>query len=118
MSTVSSTAGVSTSSGASYITSTASGLDTDALIEAAVAQKTARADTIDAKVTANEAKIAAYEELQTLVASVSDAIETLALPAYSSLGSENAFDAKTASLTATSGSSVSGLAVDVASDAV
>lgn len=118
MSTVSSTAGVSTSSGASYITSTASGLDTDALIEAAVAQKTARADTIDAKVTANEAKIAAYEELQTLVASVSDAIETLALPAYSSLGSENAFDAKTASLTATSGASVSGLAVDVASDAV
>lgn len=118
MSTVSSTAGVSTSSGASYITSTASGLDTDALIEAAVAQKTARADTIDAKVTANEAKIAAYEELQTLVAAVSDAVEGLALPAYSSLGSENSFDARSASLTASSGATVTGLAVDVTSDAI
>jgi len=118
MSTVSSTAGVSTSSGASYITSTASGLDTDALIEAAVAQKTARADTIDAKVTANEAKIAAYEELQTLVAAVSDAVEGLALPAYSSLGSENSFDARSASLTASSGATVTGLAVDVTSAAI
>lgn len=113
-----STAGVSTSSGASYITSTASGLDTDALIETAVAQKTARADTIDAKVTANEAKIAAYEELQTLVAAVSDAIEGLALPAYSSLGSENSFDSRSASLSSTSGETVTGLAVDVTSDAI
>ena len=113
-----STAGVSTSSGASYITSTASGLDTDALIETAVAQKTARADTIDAKVTANEAKIAAYEEIQTLVAAVSDAIEGLALPAYSSLGSENAFDSRSASLSSSSGETVTGLAVDVTSDAI
>ncbi|GLK47242.1 flagellar hook-associated protein 2 [Brevundimonas intermedia] len=113
-----STAGVSTSSGASYITSTASGLDTDALIETAVAQKTARADTIDAKVTANEAKIAAYEELQTLVAAVSDAIEGLALPAYSSLGSENSFDSRSAALSSSSGETVTGLAVDVTSDAI
>jgi flagellar hook-associated protein 2 len=113
-----STAGVSTSSGVSYITSTASGLDTDALIEAAVEQKTARADTIDAKVTANEAKIAAYEELQTLVAAVSDAIEGLALPAYSSLGSENSFDSRSASLSRSSGDTVSGLAVDVTSEAI
>ncbi|NBB64694.1 flagellar filament capping protein FliD [Pseudomonas sp. ODNR1LW] len=113
-----STAGVSTSSGVSYITSTASGLDTDALIEAAVEQKTARADTIDAKVTANEAKIAAYEELQTLVAAVSDAIEGLALPAYSSLGSENSFDSRSAALSSSSGDTVSGLAVDVTSEAI
>ncbi|MFN7127603.1 MAG: flagellar filament capping protein FliD [Brevundimonas sp.] len=113
-----STAGVSTSSGASYITSTASGLDTDALIETAVAQKTARADTIDAKVTANEAKIAAYEELQTLVAAVADAIEGLALPAYSSLGSENSFDSRSAALSSSSGETVTGLAVDVTSDAI
>ncbi|MFN6982644.1 MAG: flagellar cap protein FliD N-terminal domain-containing protein, partial [Brevundimonas sp.] len=79
-----STAGVSTSSGASYITSTASGLDTDSLIESAVEQRTARADTIDAKVTANEEKIAAYQELQTLIEAVTDAVDGLALPAYSS----------------------------------
>ncbi|WAC60692.1 flagellar filament capping protein FliD [Brevundimonas sp. SL130] len=116
--TTTSTAGVSTSSGASYITSTASGLDTDSLIEAAVAQKTARADTIDAKVTANEAKIAAYEEIQTLVAAVSDAIEGLALPNYSSLGSENSFDSRSAALASSSGDTVTGLAVDVTSDAI
>lgn len=117
MSTVSS-AGVSTSSGASYITSTASGLDTDALIDAAVAQKTARADTIDAKVTANETKISAYQQLQTLVGAVSDAIVSLALPAYSSLGSENAFDARSAALSNSSGATVSGLGVDVTSAAI
>lgn len=113
-----STAGVSTSSGASYITSTASGLDTDSLIESAVEQRTARADTIDAKVTANEEKIAAYQELQTLIEAVTDAVDGLALPAYSSLGSENSFDARSASLSTSSGGTVTGLAVDVTSDAI
>lgn len=113
-----STAGVSTSSGASYITSTASGLDTDSLIESAVEQRTARADTIDAKVTANEEKIAAYQELQTLIEAVTDAVDGLALPAYSSLGSENSFDARSASLSSSSGGTVTGLAVDVTSDAI
>lgn len=118
MTTVSSTAGVSTSSGASYITSTASGLDTDALINAAVAQKTAPADTIDAKISANAAKISAYSEIQTLVGAVSGAIESLALPAYSSLGSENSFDARSAAISSSSGEAAAGLAVDVTSDAI
>lgn len=116
--TISSTAGVSTTASASYITSTASGLDTDALIEAAVAQKAAPADTIDARITANAATVAAYEELQTLVGAVSDAVASLAMPTYSSLGSENAFDARAASLAAPSGATVTGLAVDVASEAL
>lgn len=107
----------STSGSSSYITSISSGLDTDALIDAAVAQKTARADTIDAKVTANTTKISAYQEVQSLVEAVSDAMESLALPAYSSLGSENAFDNRSGSLTTTSGATVSGLAVDVDSEA-
>lgn len=107
----------STSGSASYITSISSGLDTDALIDAAVAQKTARADTIDAKVTTNTTKISAYQEVQTLVEAVSDAMESLALPAYSSLGSENAFDNRSGSLSAASGATVSGLAVDVDSEA-
>ncbi|QTC89929.1 flagellar filament capping protein FliD [Brevundimonas goettingensis] len=107
----------STSGSASYITSISSGLDTDALIDAAVAQKTARADTIDAKVTENTTKISAYQEVQTLVAAVSDAMESLALPAWSSLGSENAFDNRSGSLTTASGAAVSGLAVDVDSEA-
>lgn len=115
MASVSATA--STSGSSSYITSISSGLDTDALIDAAVAQKTARADTIDARVTTNTTKIGAYQEVQTLVEAVSDAMESLALPAYSSLGSENAFDNRSGSLTTASGATVSGLAVDVDSEA-
>lgn len=117
MTTTTSTGAASTSGSTSYITSISSGLDTDALIEAAVAQKTARADTIDAKVTANETKVVAYQEVQTLVAAVADAMQSLALPEYSSLGSENAFDNRSGSLTTTSGASVSALAVDVDSEA-
>jgi len=116
MTTVS-TATASTSGSTSYISSISSGLDTDALIDAAVAQKTARADTVDAKVTANTTKISAYQEVQTLVAAVSDAMESLALPAYSSLGSENAFDNRAGALTSASGATVTGLAVDVDSAA-
>ena len=118
MTSVSSTASVSTSSGTNYITSTASGLNTEALIEAAVAQKTAPADTIDAKVTANDAKIAAYQELQTLASAVAGAMEALALSEYSALGSENAFDARSTSLSDEGGSGVSALAVDVDGDAI
>ena len=117
MTTVASTATASTSGSTSYISSISSGLDTDALIDAAVAQKTARADTIDAKVTANKTKISAYQQVQTLVEAVSDAMAALALPAYSSLGSENAFDNRAGSLTGAGGATVSGLAVDVDRDA-
>lgn len=104
MTTTTSTSTVVTSGSTTYISSTASGLDTDALIEAAVEQKTARADTIDAKITANEAKITAYETLQGLLSDVSDALSDLASPDYSALGASNAFDEKQAYLTASDGS--------------
>ena len=117
MTTVSSSAAVSSSGTRSYVTSTASGLDTDALIETAVAQKTQRADTLDARVSANEEKISAYQEVQDLVGAIVDAMAELALPEYSSLGSENAFDSRSGSLSTASGDSVSALAVDVDSTA-
>jgi len=104
MTTTTSTSTVVTSGSTTYISSTASGLDTDALIEAAVEQKTARADTIDAKITANEAKISAYETLQGLLSDISDALSDLASPDYSALGASNAFDQKAAYLTASDGS--------------
>lgn len=105
MTTTSTTTGsVSTSSSTSYISGTISGLDTDALIEAAVAQKTARADTIDLKVTANEAKITAYETLEDLLTAISDSMADLKSTTYSSLSTaSNAFDTKTAYLTASDG---------------
>jgi flagellar hook-associated protein 2 len=95
-----------------------SGLDTDSLVEAAVAQKTARADTMEAKVEANEAKIAAYQELQGLVSDISDALSGLKSTTYSALGSGNAFDDKSASLSASDGSTATSyLSVDVESSA-
>ncbi|EJL34809.1 flagellar capping protein [Caulobacter sp. AP07] len=114
------TSAVSTSGSTSHVTGTISGLDTDALIEAAVAQKTARADTIDVKVTANQAKVAAYQTLQTLLQAVSDSMSSLAAAAYSSVSTTtNAFDEKQAYLTASDGSDATDiLAISADSDAI
>ncbi|PVM91889.1 flagellar filament capping protein FliD [Caulobacter endophyticus] len=114
------TSSVSTSGSTTYLTGTISGLDTDSLIEAAVAQKTARADTIDAKVTANETKIASYQSLQTLLQAISDSMTALAGTTYSSVTTTtNAFDEKSAYLTASDGTdATSVIAVDADSDAV
>ena len=114
------TSAVSTSGSTSYLSGTVSGLDTDALIEAAVTQKTARADTIDVKVTANQSKITAYETLQTLLQAISDSMSSLAATTYSSVSTTtNAFDEKEAYLTASDGSDATDiLAVSADSDAV
>lgn len=118
MTTTTSTGSVVTSGSTTYISSTASGLDTDSLVSAAVAQRTSRADTIEAKVTANQAKITAYETLQGLVNDISDALEALAAPTYSATASANAFDTKQVGLTASDGTDTSTLmAVSAESDA-
>ncbi len=112
-----STSSVSTSGSSTYVTGTASGLDTDAIIDAAVAQKTARADTIDAKVTANKTKISSYQTLQTLLQAVSDSMSNLASSTYSSVSTTtNAFDEKQAYLTASDGTDATGV-LAVAADA-
>lgn len=116
-----STSTVSSSGSATYLTGTISGLDTDALIEAAVSQKTARADTLDAKVTANTTKISAYQTLQGLLADVTSAMSSLKSTAYSSLSTStgNAFDDKSAYLTASDGSDATDIiAVSADPDAV
>jgi flagellar hook-associated protein 2 len=114
------TSTVSTSGTTSHVTGTISGLDTDALVAAAVAQKTARADTIDAKVTANKTKISSYQQLQTLLQAVSDSMSNLATATYSSVATTaNAFDEKQAYLTASDGSTATNiLAVSADSDAI
>ena len=99
-----STATVATSGSTTYLSGTVSGIDTDALVTAAVAQKTARADTIDAKVTANKTRISSYQQLQTLLQAVSTSMSTLATATYSSVATTtNAFDEKQAYLTASDG---------------
>lgn len=100
----SSSSSVNTLGSTTYLTGTASGLDTQALIDAAVAQKTQPADVLDAKVTANKTKIAAYQQLQTLVGALSTSMSKLASAAYSSVGtSASAFDSKAVTLTASDG---------------
>jgi flagellar hook-associated protein 2 len=113
------TSSVSTSGSTSYVTGTVSGLDTDAIIDAAVAQKTARADTIDAKVTANKTKISSYQTLQTLLQAVSDSMSDLASSTYSAISTTtNAFDEKQAYLTASDGADATDIiAVSADSDA-
>ena len=113
------TSSVSTSGSTSYVTGTVSGLDTDALVGAAVTQKTARADTIDAKVTANKTRITAYLTLQTLLQAVSSSMSDLASSTYSSIATTtNAFDEKQAYLTASDGVDATDiLAVSADSDA-
>jgi len=79
-----------------YISSISSGLDTNALVEAAVAQKTAPADRIDVKVEENELKINEYKELQSLSQDLEMSLEKLRSKNYSSLGASNDFDRKQA----------------------
>jgi flagellar hook-associated protein 2 len=114
------TSSVSTSGSTSYVTGTVSGLDTDAIIDAAVAQKTTRADTIDARVTANKTRISSYQTLQSLLQAVSDSMSDLASSTYSAIStSTNAFDEKQAYLTASDGADATDIiAVSADSDAV
>ncbi|MDB5444956.1 MAG: flagellar hook protein [Phenylobacterium sp.] len=102
------TSKVNTSGSSAYLTGTASGLDTQSLITAAVAQKTAPADQLDAQVTANKTKIAAYQQLQTLISGLSTSMSQLASSAFSSVATTaSAFDQKTVSLTASDSSTAS-----------
>lgn len=119
MSTSSVSGAVVTSSSSTYISSISSGLDTGSLIEAAVSQKTARADSIDVRMAENEAVITAYESVQTMAQAIADAVEALATPDYSALGNDNAFDAKEGYMSASDGSDGTGyLAVSVDNDAI
>jgi len=60
-----------------YVMGSASGLDTSALVDAAYAQKTARADTIDLSITANKAEVEAYKTLQELGNALTESLDTL-----------------------------------------
>jgi flagellar hook-associated protein 2 len=98
------TSAVNVSGSTTYVTGTASGLDTASIIAAAVAQKTAPADTLDAKVTANTTKIASYQSLQSLITALSTSMSQLATPQDGVMSSTNAFGDKAVSLTASDGS--------------
>jgi len=87
-----------TSSSVSY-SQNRNDFDTDALVEAAVEAKLARADTLETKVTANETKIAAYEEMQTLLLAMQDSLQALRSDPSSTGREDDSFLNRTAYLT-------------------
>jgi flagellar hook-associated protein 2 len=106
MTTVSSTASTTTTAASTASTTTTSGtktttsVDWDALIAAQVATKTAQATTIDTKITANEAKIAAYQSLQTLLSTLSTDTDSLSDSIVNSLSS-SVYGTRAATITTT-----------------
>jgi flagellar hook-associated protein 2 len=85
MATTGATSGVSfgtlnTSSGAPRLTGTASNLDTQALIDALVQAKQQPAVQLKAKITKNEAKVAAYNDLKGILQKLQAAVAGLRNP--------------------------------------
>lgn len=81
-------------------TKTTTSVDWDALIEAQVASKTAAATTIQTSITANEAKISAYQQLQTLLGTLVTDTTSLSKSIVNSLSS-SAYGARSATITST-----------------
>jgi flagellar hook-associated protein 2 len=77
-----------------------SDIDWSALIEASVQAKLSKADTIDLKITANQAKISAYEQLQSLLDDLSDAADALRAVSGTSNSSTDVFLDRAAYLSA------------------
>lgn len=101
-SSTSTTASTSTTTSTSSTSSTTdtSDIDWDGLIEEAVAAKLSKADTIDLKITANEAKSAAYQSMADLLSDMLDAADALRAPSGTSGASTDVFNARAAYLTA------------------
>ena len=96
--TVSSTTSTTTTTSTSY-SQNRNEFDTTSLVEAAVADKLARADTLETKVTANETTIAAYEDMQELLLTMQDSLEALRADPSTSGKEEDVFLNRTAYLT-------------------
>lgn len=93
----------STSSGVSVTTSgttNSSSIDWSALIQAAVDAKTAQADTVSTTITNNEAKITAYQTLQSDLKTLYSGLASLSTAVVNSL-SASAFATRAASISST-----------------
>lgn len=95
------------SSTISAVTSASASLDTEALINAAVEQRMAVADAIELNITAAQARLTAYQELQSLLLTLSDAADKLNNPAGST--ESDAFDGRAVALSASGGATATDL---------
>lgn len=99
MTTVSSTTSTTAAStGYSALSSSSSGtgIDYSALIESKVQARLVRADRVDAKITANEAKITAYGDLQDLLQTVNSSLDGLRNRSTATGASSNLFGQRSA----------------------
>ncbi|MFT4117786.1 flagellar filament capping protein FliD [Bradyrhizobium sp.] len=102
-SSTSGTSSTSTSSASSVTTTgttTSTSLDWSALITAAVNAKLTQATSITTKITSNEAKISAYQTLQTDLSTLSSGLSSLATSVINSLAT-NAFSTRAATISST-----------------
>ncbi|WP_316978227.1 flagellar filament capping protein FliD [Shumkonia mesophila] len=106
MTTTTSSTAIVTGYTRTYV-SGSSGLDTSALIEAAVNAKLEAATTLETQVEENETTIAAYEEMQGYLSDMMDALDTLR-NASGSTSTESVFDSRAAYLTASDGTDATG----------
>ena len=96
---ISASTSTSSTSSTSSTTST-DDIDWDGLIEEAVAAKLSKADSIDLKITDNEAKAAAYQSMSDLLGNMLDAAQSLRAPSGTSNASTDVFNTRAAYLTA------------------
>jgi len=91
-----------------FVTGTASGIDTSALVEIGVQQRTKKADLIDINISSNNSKVAAYSELQQLSIGVENALKKLTNQSKKDLKEANVFDTRAGFLNASDGSNPAG----------
>ncbi|WP_123193320.1 flagellar filament capping protein FliD [Pannonibacter phragmitetus] len=115
MATVSSTTSTTTTA-SSYTYSSSTDIDWSALVEVAVAAKTAPADAIDVKIAANEVKIAAYEEMQSLLQAITSAADAMRGTTNSIVTKDDVFSLREAYLTSSSSSVTASSAVVVTAE--
>lgn len=110
----------SVSSGSSTVTSNVSsvtGLDYDALAQTVVDAKSLPADRIDIQVTENEAKIQAYQEMQSLLTTLTEAADALRVPEGYGTSTDDLFEQRSAYVTgSTDASSLLGVTVAAGTD--
>lgn len=102
---VSSTSTTTTTTRTSY-SQNRNDFDTDALVEDAVAAKMARADSYETRLSGNEVKISAYQDMQDKLQSLLDTLEVLRGPSGSSGASSDVFQDRATYLTSASSTDV------------
>ena len=106
---------LSTASGTSRLIGTSSNMDTDAIVQAAYDAAIRPAVRLEQKITTNQARVAAYGDLQTLLSNLQSAADGLRSPPGALGIQSNVFERKEAYLSSSGGTSpgqLLGVAVD------